>query len=88
MTDAPEVTIEVLDSTLDVLIRALREVGKSGQADLANRLAARAWLGLKHEHPRQAERLNGLMHFLARLPEKHENEATPHHPSIPQQEIS
>lgn len=59
---------DALIEITDVLTRALRELGKAGQPDQANRLAARAWVALRHEHPREAERINGLMHFLARLP--------------------
>lgn len=68
-TNSP-VETKALSALTEVLIRALREVGKSGQPDRANRLAARAWLALKAEHPREAQQINGLMHFLARLPEE------------------
>mgnify|MGYP000920421397 CR=1 FL=1 len=66
--DSP-VETKALSDVTEVLIRALREVGKSGKPDQANRLAARAWLALRTEHPREAQQINGLMHFLARLPE-------------------
>lgn len=58
----------VLAATNDVLLKALRELGKAGRPDAASRLAASAWSALRHEHPREAERLNGLMHWLARQP--------------------
>ncbi|MBD9698400.1 hypothetical protein IGS67_02680 [Flavimobilis sp. GY10621] len=57
-----------LVATVDVLLRALRALGSAGRPDAANRLAARAWLALRDEHPRQAERINGTMHHLARQP--------------------
>ena len=60
---------EAIHSLTDVLIRALREAGKTGQPDTASRLAAQAWLALKKDWPREAERVHGVMHFLARLPE-------------------
>lgn len=60
---------ESLAATVGYLLKALRLVGKSGDPDAANRLAAQAWLALRDEHPRQAERLNGAMHYLARLPQ-------------------
>jgi len=59
-----------LVATVDVLLRALRALGEAGQPDAANRLAARAWLALRDEHPRQAQRVNGTMHHLARLPQE------------------
>lgn len=61
---------------LQVLIRALRKLGEAGFADDANRLAGRAWSALRHTDPDAAERINGTMHFLSRLPD-HVN--SPHH---------
>ena len=58
----------MLVATNDVLLKALRALGKAGRPDEASRLAASAWSVLRHEHPREAERVNGLMHWLARLP--------------------
>lgn len=72
MTGSTQDDVEIVSETTKILIRALRELGKSGQPDTANRLAARAWSALRHNHPREAEHVNGLMHFLARLPESHE----------------
>lgn len=60
---------EALATTTGYLIKALRALGRSGDPDTANRLAAQAWLALRDEHPRQAERLNGAMHYLVRLPQ-------------------
>jgi hypothetical protein len=54
---------------LQVLIRALRRLGEAGFADDASRLAARAWSALRHSDPVAAERINGTMHYLARLPD-------------------
>jgi len=61
---------DTLVATVDVLLRALRALGEAGQPDAASRLAARAWLALRDEHPRQAQRVNGTMHHLARLPQE------------------
>lgn len=47
--------------------KALRELGKAGRADEAMRLAGQAWWGLKDTDERGAERVNGTMHYLARL---------------------
>jgi Zn-dependent protease with chaperone function len=51
-----------------LLARALRALGEAGQPVRASQLAATGWSALRHEHPSDAERLNGLMHYLARLP--------------------
>lgn len=47
--------------------KALRALGKAGHADEAMRLAGQAWWGLEDTDPRAAERVNGTMHYLARL---------------------
>lgn len=57
-----------LASTTDVLVRTLRALGQAGHPDAASRLAAKAWWALREVRPREAERINGAMHFLARLP--------------------
>lgn len=59
---------QVAASMTTVLVKALRALGKAGQPDEGLRLAARAWSALRHEHPGEAERINGTMHFLARMP--------------------
>lgn len=63
-----------LATTVGFLIKALRTLGHRGDPDAANRLAAQTWLALRDEHPRQAERLNGAMHYLVRLPQGPESE--------------
>jgi len=50
-----------------VLARALRELGDSGAPESASRLAAQAWVAVRGEHRPQAERLVGVLHYLARL---------------------
>jgi uncharacterized protein (DUF2249 family) len=57
-----------LTLVVDLLIRGLRGLGGAGQVDLASRLAGRAWWVLRTDHPRAAEHVNGLLHYLARLP--------------------
>src|SRR5690625_5091547 len=49
----------------DLLLQALKELGEAGQADRANRLAARAYVSLRKEAPDQAQMINVLMHRLA-----------------------
>ncbi|TXJ06350.1 MAG: hypothetical protein E6Q27_03960 [Aeromicrobium sp.] len=70
MTDSSGSPADPISETTDVLVRALRALGNAGQPDTASRLAARAWWALKSQHPREAERLNGILHYLARLPEQ------------------
>ncbi|WP_210748085.1 DUF2249 domain-containing protein [Actinomadura latina] len=57
-----------------LLSRAVRALGQAGHPDQASRLAADGWSVLRHEHPAEAERLNGVMHYLARLPEGEQND--------------
>lgn len=59
---------DVIAQTTDVLVKALRTLGQSGFPDAASRLGGKAWWVLKEQHPREAERVNGVLHFLARLP--------------------
>lgn len=53
---------------MPVLIDALRALGTGGQPETANRLAGRAWAALRRTHPTEAQRINALMHQLARMP--------------------
>lgn len=50
----------------DLLVKAVRALGAAGQPEAASRIAGKAWWVLK-DWPRQAERVNGTMHYLARL---------------------
>ncbi len=59
---------EALVGTTDVLVKTLRALGQAGHPDAASRLAAKAYMALREVRPREAERINGAMHFLARLP--------------------
>ncbi len=59
---------DALGETTDVLVKALRALGQAGHPDAASRLAAKAWWALRGARPREAERVNGAMHYLARLP--------------------
>lgn len=54
---------------LRALTRALRALGEAGEVDAASRIAARAWSEIRHTDPHAAERLNGTLHYLARLPD-------------------
>lgn len=59
---------DVVEETTRILVKALRSLGQAGFSDAASRLAAKAWWVLDAQHPRQAEHVNGVLHFLARLP--------------------
>jgi uncharacterized protein (DUF2249 family) len=59
---APDTT----DALAGLLVRALRALGDAGEPEPANRLAGQAWAALRHERPAAAQRINGLMHRLAR----------------------
>lgn len=61
-----------IDELATALVGALRRLGEAGEPEAASRLAARAYAGIRRDEPRIAERLNGVMHHLARL------EAAPH----------
>ncbi len=59
------------DRDLVVLLsRALRALGDAGRPVAANRLAAKAWWSLKDTDPKGAQRVNGVMHYLAGLGEE------------------
>lgn len=45
---------------------ALLALAESGEADRACRLAAQGWSVLRHDNPREAERLTAALHRLAR----------------------
>lgn len=58
---------EAVAATTDVLVKTLRALGQHGQPEAANRLAAKAYWALRPTSPDEAERINGTMHYLARL---------------------
>jgi uncharacterized protein (DUF2249 family) len=65
---AAAVAGEDVEALLKVLVRALRRLGETGHPEDASRLAAQAWSAIRHRQPVAAERLNGTMHYLSRLP--------------------
>lgn len=56
---------ELTGELLDLFLQALKELGDVGEADLASRLAASAYVRLRKRDPKQAQRINVLMHRLA-----------------------
>lgn len=70
-TAAPDSAAQGADAAIATLnrlfVQALVQIGKCGDADdidAACRLAAQGWSALRHDWPREAERLNGVMHSL------------------------
>lgn len=61
---APEPVL--VEQLVGVLVDALRALGDAGQPEAANRLGGQAWAALRRTHPDAAQRINGLMHRLAR----------------------
>ena len=70
-------TVVALDELTDLFCRTVRQLGKAGQAEEASRLSGRAWWILHEVSPEGAEHVNGVMHFLARLPGSDPTEGTP-----------
>lgn len=59
-----------------LLVKTVRALGGAGKPEEASRLSAKAWWVLQQQgFDRQAERINGTMHYLARL-EDEKNAAT------------
>lgn len=63
-------TSDALAELNKILIRALTALGAAGEDDQACRLGASAWSVLRHEYPREAQRLNALLHALTRTTHK------------------
>lgn len=61
----------------DLAREALIALAEAGHADQANRLAAGAYVRLRHDDPVGAQRINALMHKLCRPPRKQKHEEEP-----------
>lgn len=72
--DPPATDQEPVTALTRLLSRAVRALGQAGHPADASRLAADGWAALRHQHPAEAERLNGVMHYLARLPDHRQND--------------
>ncbi|HEX5191172.1 MAG TPA: DUF2249 domain-containing protein [Solirubrobacteraceae bacterium] len=68
-TELPQPEDRTLDALIAVLTDALRLLGAAGRPVDANRLAGQAYAALRREHPTRAQRINALMHGLARIPD-------------------
>ncbi len=60
----PSTKGEALAEINRLFVRSLRGMADAGQADEACRIAAEGYARLRHVAPREAERLNGVMHYL------------------------
>jgi uncharacterized protein (DUF2249 family) len=69
--DDQEIDQERFAELTRLLSRALRALGDAGRPADASRLAAAGWSALRDSWPVEAERLTGLLHYLARLPSAH-----------------
>ena len=58
---------DVVDALTRVLVRSCRALADAGHPHTAGRLAADGWVVLRREHARQAQHLDGAMHYVARL---------------------
>jgi hypothetical protein len=64
MNDTPTSSADSLSELNKLLVKVLRELAASGHQEEACRFAAQAWSLLRHDAPREAERHNGLLHYL------------------------
>ncbi len=84
MSEAPAVpriepAMDCLQSLNRLLIQALKALRDKGEGDLACRIAADAWAVIRRVNVREAEKLNGALHFLAHPinPKKETNMSDP-----------
>src|SRR5690606_38460513 len=54
---------DVVGTLGKLLARALRSLGDAGEREKACEFAAEAWAALRREHPKEAERMNGVLHY-------------------------
>lgn len=68
MSAEPTNPIDEVVSLNRLFDKALRALGDAGQTEEACQLAAKGWSLVRHEWPREGERLNGTLHYLTRQP--------------------
>lgn len=54
----------VVPQLVRLFIQVLRELAAAGEKERACMMAAQGWSVLRHGYPREAQRLNGLLHAL------------------------
>lgn len=69
---SPEGSDALVDALTRVLVKACRQLGNAGHPSDASRIAAEGWSLLRGRYPGHAERINGVMHYLARLEDRFE----------------
>lgn len=74
---SPDNAAALVDALTRVFARVCRELGKAGHPSDASRLAAEAWSLLRKDYPGDAERINGTMHYLARIEQDMERRLAP-----------
>ena len=63
---APDAVPDEIGGLTRLLVLALLALARAGAADEASRIAGRGWSLLRHQHPREAERLTAALHTLTR----------------------
>lgn len=66
-SETPDEAVDLVDGLVRVLARACRRLAEAGKPHDAGRLAADGWVLLRRTHPDQAQRLDGAMHYVARI---------------------
>jgi len=64
-----------VDTLAAALVRACRALAAAGRTDDAARIAADGWLALRTTRPALALKLDGAMHYIARLEQRGERAA-------------
>lgn len=68
-----------LQFVIRLLIRAVRALGDEGQAEIACRIAAAAWVALDDVRPEEAKKLDSTIRSLTRLDPNAQKEALMSH---------
>lgn len=66
----PAADADLVDALTRLFANACRQLGNAGDPSEALRIAAQGWSLLREPYPRHAERIDGAMHYLARLEQK------------------
>ncbi|GAB6876558.1 hypothetical protein [Thermaerobacter litoralis] len=66
-----EVDPAVVPPLVRLFVQALRELAAAGETERACMMAAQGWSLLRHGYPREAQRLNGLLHALTGATHRH-----------------
>lgn len=66
---------DVVDGLARLLARACRRLADDGRTREASRFAADGWVLLRGAYPKQAARMDGLMHHVARQEQRFEEGA-------------